>query len=87
MPFIGWNIGEEIHAERKFQVAGVEIYQVIGPGRRNAVQKVFGKVAMGVNQTDPMAHGNVLNEHISQQGCLARTCLADDVDMVAMVGR
>jgi hypothetical protein len=63
-------------AWRLFQVAGIEIYQVIGPPRRNVVQKFLGRIAMRVNEADAMPQRDVLDNlhNILLESRLRRIC-------------
>jgi hypothetical protein len=79
------DIREHIQANREFEVARVEIYQVIGPPRRNMVQQFFGQIAVGVNDPDPMSKGDVLDDQVSQERRLAGTGLSNDVNMLALI--
>ena len=49
------------------------------------MQKVLGHVAVGINQADPVAEGDKLDDAIPQQGGLARPCFPDDINMVAQL--
>ena len=46
MPLVGRDVRDEIEADRKFEVAGIEIYKVVGAMRRNAVEQFFREVAV-----------------------------------------
>ena len=87
MPFIPWGTGEQIQSHREFEVCRIEIHQMIGPPRRNVVQQFFGQVAVRVNEADAVTECYMLNEQIAEQCRLAGPGFANDVDMVAVVGR
>ena len=61
-PVVGRDLGEQVQADGEVEVAGVEIDQVIGPGRGNVVEQFFGKIAMRVNEADAMIGGDVLHD-------------------------
>ena len=86
MAVVRLHIGKQIEADGEFEVAGVEIYQVICPSWRNMVQQLFGKVAVRVNEGDTVSLHDMLHKHIAEQCCFARSGFADDIYMVAMVG-
>ena len=52
----------------------------------NVVQQFLGKITVRVDQTDPMPHGNVLNDHVTQEGGLSRAGFANDINVLAQIG-
>ncbi len=69
----------------EFEVARIEIYQMIGPPGRNVVQQFLGQIAVGVNDPDSMSKGDVLDDQVPQEGGLAGTGFSDDVDVLALI--
>jgi len=69
----------DIQADGKFQVARIEIHQMIRPLWRDVVQQFFSQVAVWVNDPDPMPQRDVLQNQISQQGGLSSAGFTDDV--------
>ena len=65
----------------------MEINEVIRTTRRDAVEQFFGKVAVRINEPDAVAGGDVLHDEIAQQRRFSRTSLADEVEVVALIGR
>ena len=71
MAVVRLDIGEQIEADGEFEVAGVEIYQMIRPRGRNMVQKFFRLVAVRVNEGDTMTESDMLHKHIAEKGRFA----------------
>jgi hypothetical protein len=63
-----------------------EIDEVIRTTRLDTVEQFFGKVAVRVNEPDAVAGGDVLHDEIAQQGRFSRTGLADEIEVMALVG-
>jgi hypothetical protein len=86
----GWGVRDDIRQHiqpnREFEIARIEIYQVIGARGRNMVQQFFGQVAVGVNDANAVTKGDVLDDQVTQEGCLAGTGLSDDLNVLALVG-
>ena len=87
MTVVGWNIGKEVQADGEVQVARIEIDEMVCAPGRDVVEKIFGEVAMGIDQADAVASGDMLDDQVAEQGSLARTRLADDIDVVTAIGR
>jgi hypothetical protein len=49
------------------------------------VQQLLGQIAVGVNDANAVAKGDVLDDQVPQERCLAGTSLPDDVDVLALV--
>jgi hypothetical protein len=79
------NIGQKIESDGVFQISRIEITEVIGPSWGNVVQHFFGKVPMGINESNSMSQGDVLDDHVSEEGGLAGASFANDVDMLSLV--
>jgi hypothetical protein len=80
------HIGKHVQADREFDVARVEIRQVVGTPRRNMVQNVLGQVPMRVYEPNAMSQSDMLDDHVPKQGRFAGTSLSDDINVVALVG-
>ena len=61
-----------VQADGEFEVAGIEIHQMVGTGRGNVVQKFLGQITVRVNHANAMSEGDVLQDQIAEQGRLAR---------------
>ncbi|HXT13489.1 MAG TPA: hypothetical protein VN873_18195 [Candidatus Angelobacter sp.] len=85
MPVIRRDIGEHIHADGIFQVAGIEIRQMVGSLWRDMAKQFFGKITVRINDTHAVAERNVLDDQIAQKCRFASAGLSDDVDMLALV--
>jgi hypothetical protein len=80
------DVRQNVQADGEFQIARIEIYQVIGPPGRNVVQQLFGQVAVGVNDANSMSKGDVLDDQVPQERRFARTGFPNDVDVLPLVG-
>src|SRR4051812_14893895 len=58
---------------------------MISAPRRNAVQKVFGKIPVWIDQPHSVAQRDVLNNQVSEQGCFTRTGFANDIHVMAVI--
>jgi len=58
---------------------------VVGARAGNVIEQILCEVAMGINQSDPMPQGDVLDNHVAQKGRLSRTGFPDDVNMLAEI--
>ena len=85
MAVIRGDIGKQVEADGKFEVAWIEIYQMIRSDGRNVAEQVLGKIAVRVKETDTVTFSNVLQYQISQQRCLPRAGFADDIHMLSLV--
>ena len=70
---------------RSYQVARIEILQMIRPLRRDVVQQFLGQVAVRVNHPDAMPQRDVLQDQVSQQGGFSRAGFTDDVEVLPFV--
>ena len=86
VPFVRRHVGERVESDGEVEVAWMEIDEVIRTTRRNAIEQFFGKVAVRVNEPDAVAGGDVLHDEIAQQRRFTRTSLADEVEVVALIG-
>ena len=82
MPVIRWDIGQEVQPDGELQVAGIEIDQVIRPRGRDVMQQFLGEIPMGIDQSDAVTGGDVLNDHVPQQSRLAGTGFPDDIGVM-----
>jgi len=64
MTVIRRDIRQHVQSDGKFKIARIEIHQMVGALGRNVVQQFLGQVAVGVNDPDSMAKGDVLNDQI-----------------------
>ena len=87
MPVVGCDVGDEIEADGEVEVAGIEIHQIVGAMRRDAVEEFFGEVTVWVNQCDAVPGGNVLHDEIAKQCCFSRTRFSDEVEVLPAVGQ
>src|ERR1035441_109436 len=58
---------------------------MIGPPGRNVVQQVLRQVAVGVNDANAVTKGDVLDDQVAQEGCLAGAGFSDDVNVLPLV--
>jgi hypothetical protein len=49
-----WRSSHVVHAHGGFQVAGVEIAEMVGAPGRNMVQQVRDQVGMQIDETNPV---------------------------------
>jgi hypothetical protein len=82
VPFIRWNICENVQARRKLQVGRIEIHQVIRPVRGDLIKQCFSQITMGVYDTDPVSFMNMLNDQIPEESSFAGTSFSQDVNML-----
>lgn len=85
MPVVRRYVGEQIHANGVFEVAGIEICEVVGSLRWNVVQQFFGEIAVRINDAYTVAERDVLDDEISKKGGFAGARFSDDVYMLALV--
>ncbi len=85
MPVIRGYGADDIQSDGIFQVAGIEIHQMIRPLWRDVVQQFFGQVAMWINHPDAMAQRDVLQNQVPKQRSFSRTGFTDDVEVLAFV--
>lgn len=77
--FIWRDIGEGIEANGKLSIGRIEIDEVIRPVWRDVVQKLFGQIAMRINDGHAMPPVDVLDEEVAQQSGFPRSRDSDDV--------
>ena len=87
MPVIRPNIRQQIQADGEFKVAGIEIDEMVGASRRNMIQQILGQITMRINQADTVTQRDVLQNEVPQQCRLSRTRLANQIKVLALVGR
>ena len=85
VPVIGGYRADDVQSDGEFQVARIEIHQMIRPLRRDVVQKFFGQVAVRVNDTNTVAQRDVLQNQIPQQGGFSSAGFADDIEVLPFV--
>ena len=85
MPVIRRHIADDVQSDGEFQVARIEIHQMIRPLRRDVVQQFLGQVAVRVNDANAVSKGDVLQDQVPQQRRFAGAGFADDVDVLALV--
>jgi hypothetical protein len=85
MPVIRRDIGEQVKSNGKFNVARIEIYQMVSTFGRNVIQQFFGQITMRVNQSNAVPKLDVLQDQIAEQCSFARTSFSNDVDMLPLV--
>ena len=78
---------ERIESDEELKVARMEIDEVIRTARWTATVQSLGKVAVRVDEPDAVAGGDVVHDEIAQQRRFSRTSLADEVEVMALVGR
>ena len=49
MPVVGRNVREKIEADREFEIARIEVAEMVGTPRWNVVQQVFRKIAVRID--------------------------------------
>jgi len=79
------HVRDQVDTDGEFKVTRIEVAQVVGSGWRNVVKKAFGQVAVGIDQTEAMPQGDMLDDHVSQERRLAGAGLSDHVDVLALV--
>ena len=86
MPIIRRDIGQEVQPDGELQVARIEVNEVIRTRRRDVFQQFLGEIAVRIDQTNAVSGGDVLHQQVAEQGRLAGTGLADQVEVLAGVG-
>jgi hypothetical protein len=87
VPLVRRYIGKGIESDWEGEVARMEINEVIRSTRWNAIEKFFGEIAVRINQADAVTGGDVLHDEIPQQRRFSGARLADDIEVMALVGR
>lgn len=64
MTVIGGYGADDIQADGKFQIARIEINQMIRPLRRDVIQQFFGEIAVRVNDPDAVPQRDVLQNQV-----------------------
>src|ERR1039458_3247208 len=75
----------DIQSDGEFQIARIEIYQMIRPLGRDVVQQFLGQIAVRVYDPNAVPERDVLQDQVSQQGGFSRAGLADDVEVLPFV--
>lgn len=86
MTALGRNIRQKVQADGELPVGGIEVGEVVGAVGREMVQQLIGEIAVGINEANAVPQGEVLEDQVPQQGGLAGTGLADEVEVLALVG-
>jgi hypothetical protein len=79
VPCLPGNGFEKIEADRVIPIGRIEIDDIVGTPGRNMVKEVLGKIAMRIDDADPAAGLEVLDDEILQERGLARPCLSEAV--------
>lgn len=87
MPAVRHGLPQEIEPNWKFHVGGVEIHHVLNAVTWYEVEQFRGKIAVRVYDADAVAGGDVLQNHVAEQGRLAGAAFADGVKVMATVAR
>ena len=77
------DVREQVQPDGEFQIAGVEVAEVVGTERRDVVQEFLRQVPVRVNEAHPIASGDVLDDEVLEQGRLADAGLSDHIHMLA----
>ena len=83
VPVILGDVRKQVQPDGELEVAGVEVAEVVGAGRQDVVQEVFGQVPVRVNHAHPIASGDVLDDEVLEEGRLAHAGLADHIHVLA----
>ena len=62
MTIVWFHTADDIQADGIFQIARIEIDQVVSPLRRDVIQQFLGEIAVRVNHPDTMAQRDVLQD-------------------------
>ena len=73
------HVVEQIEADRKFEISGVEIQYVVGAMWRHAVDHGLREIAMRIEQREAAAGREILLDHGKEERRLAGAGLADHV--------
>ena len=85
MSLLWRNPLKQVQADGEVMIDRVEIGHVIGSPSRNVVEEFVGKVAVRINQCDPMSGFNVLNDHVSEEGRLSGARFADHIQVMPSI--
>jgi hypothetical protein len=77
------DVGEGIEADRPIEIGGIDVDQVIGPRAGDMVKRGPSEVAVGIEESEAFAGGEVLADQVEEKRALAGAGLADDVEVAA----
>ena len=77
--------GKRVERQREVAVAGIEQDNIVRAVRRDGIQDRFGKIAVGIDERQPTAGGDVGGDKLAEQRGLAHAGLADDGQVPAAV--
>ena len=83
---LGRVVGEDVEADRMSEVGGVEVADVIDARAGDAVEEALGEVAVRVEEGNPLAGLDVLQDQVLEEGRLAGAGLADGVEVLPAIG-
>ncbi len=66
MAAIRRHIGENVEPNWKLQITRVEVHEMVGAVRGNVVEDLFGKVAVGIDESDTMSEDDVLDDEVAE---------------------
>ena len=87
MPLIESDVLHDIKANRVIRVERSKIYDVLDAILRNKIEKLFGRGAVRINESDPFPILNVLYRHILEHRRFAHSGFADNVNVFAAIFR
>ncbi len=85
MTVIRGDIRNQVESDREFQIARVEIHEMVGSMRGNVVQQVFGQITVRVYEPDAVSQDDMLQDQIAQKGGFSRPRFSDHVYVLALV--
>src|SRR5437867_704263 len=87
MPTLRGNIGKQVQSDRMVNVRGIKENYIIDSPRRNEIEQLHSQISVGIEHGHTEAGFNVLTDQVLDETRLAGASLADDVGMVAAVGK
>ena len=84
---VGWDVGERIEGNGKVEITRVEVNQMICPMGRQVMQEFLREVTMGIDNGNPVALLDVLEDEVPQQSGFSRTRFPNDVSVKTRILR
>src|ERR1039458_988166 len=79
------DVRQHVQPDGEFEIARIEIYEVVGVPGWNVVQELLGQVAVGVDDANAVTKGDMLDDQVAQERGLAGPGFSDDVDVLSLV--
>ena len=86
MPGVGCNSTKKIECDGEVLIGRIEVHNVVGTARGDKIEQLRSEITMGINHSNAFTGLNVLNDQVPEEGRLAGTGLADEIEMMTPVG-